>query len=138
MRMVWGIGCGIALIVLAFGALTWAALEMQEVVVVRTGGADGTVRETRIWIAEEDGSWMLEAASAESPWYRDVLATPTVEIVRGGRTVQARVTPEPGEAGHRRIRRLFREKYGLADVWIGLIQDGSGSILIRVEPVAEG
>ena len=135
--MVWGIVGGIALIVLAFGALTWAALEMQEVVVIRTGSADGSVRETRIWIADEDGSWWLEAASAESPWYRDVLANPSVEIVREGRMLRASVIPEPGEDGHRKIRRLFRQKYGLADAWIGLIQDVSGSILIRVEPVAE-
>jgi hypothetical protein len=97
MRTVWRIVGGIALIVLVFGALTWAALEMQE----------------------------------------DLLANPSVEIVRGGRTVRASAIPEPGEEGHRRIRRLFRQKYGLADVWIGLIQDGSGSILVRVEPVAE-
>ena len=137
MRMAWRIVGGIALIVLAFGALTWAALEMQEVVVIRTSSADGTLRQTRIWIAEEDGFWWLEAASAESHWYRDVLANPSVEIVRGGQTVQASVTPEPGEEGHRKIRRLFRQKYGLADVWIDLIQDGSASILIRAEPVAE-
>jgi hypothetical protein len=137
MRLVWGIVGGIALTLLVLGALTWAALEMQEVVVIRTGSPDGTVRETRIWIADEDGSWWLEAASAESPWYRDVLANRSVEIVRGGRTVEASVTPVPGEDGHRKIRRLFRQKYGLADLWIGLIQDGSGSILIRAEPVAE-
>jgi hypothetical protein len=137
MRLVWWIVGGIALVVLVFGALTWAALEMQEVVVIRTDSADGTIRETRIWIADEDGFWWLEAASAESPWYQDVLVNPSVEIVRGGRTVRARVVPEPGEDGHRKIRRLFRQKYGLADVWIGLIQDGSGSILIRAEPVAE-
>jgi hypothetical protein len=65
-----------------------------------------------------------------------VLANPDVEIVRGGRTVRARLTPEPGEDGHRKIRRLFRQKYGLTEEWIGLIQDGSGSILIRAEPVS--
>ena len=137
MKIIWGMLGGVALIAVAFGALTWAALEMQEVVVIRTEGADGTRRETRIWIADEGGFWWLEAASAESPWYRDVLVNPGVEIVRGARTVQARVTPEPGEDGHRKIRRLFRQKYGLADVWVGLIQDGSGSILVRAEPMGE-
>jgi hypothetical protein len=53
------------------------------------------------------------------------------------RPARASAIPEPGEEGHRKIRRLFRQKYGLADAWSGLIQDGSGSILVRVEPGAE-
>ena len=127
----------LALLALLFGALTWTALELREVVVIRTRGNDGSLRETRIWIAEEDGSWWLEAASPESAWYRDVIIEPRVEIVRGDRAVPARVTPIPGPEGHRKIRRLFRQKYGLADAWIGLIQDGSRSIAVRAEPFAE-
>ena len=137
MRIVQGLIAGIALLALAFGALTWAALELREVVVIRTREGDGSVRETRIWIAEEKGSWWLEAASAESPWYRDVIANPRVQIVRGGRAVPAHLTPLPGPDGQRKIRRLFRQKYGLADVWIGLIQDGSRSVAVRAEPLAQ-
>jgi hypothetical protein len=52
-----------------------------------------------------------------------------------GRPFHARLIPEPGEDGHRKSRRLFPEKYGLAHVWIAMIQDGSGSILVRAEPL---
>ncbi len=44
--------------------------------------------------------------------------------------------PKPGAAGHRLIRSLLREKYGWADVWVGLIQDTSQSIAVRLLPEA--
>jgi len=125
---------GITLLVVAFGALTWLALESREVVVIRTRRHDGGVRETRIWIADAEKGWWLEAASPESDWYRDVLADPRIEIVRGGRTVPLLAKPVPGEEGHRKIRRLLRQKYGLADMWIAMIQDGSRSVLVTVKP----
>jgi len=129
------LGGGLGLLALLFAGLTLAALELQEVVVIRTRANDGSTRETRIWIAEEADFWMLEAASPESPWYGDILESPRVEIVRGDRVIPARLTPAPGPEGHLKIRELLRRKYGLADVWIGLIQDGSQSILVRAEPL---
>jgi hypothetical protein len=132
----WAIAA-ITLLVVAFSALTWLALESREVVVIRTRQPDGGVRETRIWIAEAEGAWWLEAASPESDWYQDVLADPRIEIVRAGRTVPLLATPIPGEEGHLKIRRLLRQKYGLADVWIAMIQDGSRSVLVAVRPADE-
>ena len=124
----------ITLLVVAFGALTWLALESREVVLIRTRQSDGGVRETRIWIADAEGAWWLEAASPESDWYQDVLADPRIEIVRAGRTVPLLAAPVPGEEGHAKIRRLLRQKYGLADLWIAMIQDGSRSVLVAVTP----
>ncbi len=129
---------GIALLVVAFSALTWLALESREVVVIRTHRDDGGIRETRIWIADAEGAWWLEAASPESEWYRDILADPRVEVIRGGRTVPLLATPLPGEEGHEKIRRLLRQKYGLADLWIAMIQDGSASVLVSVKPAGGG
>ena len=42
--------------------------------------------------------------------------------------------PVPGDAGHRRIRRLLAEKYGWADTWIGLLTDTSRSVAVRLDP----
>jgi len=47
-----------------------------------------------------------------------------------------RAEPQPNPEGHERIRRLLAEKYGWADWWVGLLQDTSGSIAIRLEPRA--
>ncbi len=137
MRTIRWLGAGIGALALVLGGLTLVALELQEVVVIRTQMNDGPARETRIWIAEEAGFWMLEAASPNSPWYRDVLADPRVEIVRGGVGVPALATPAPGLEGRRTIRRLFRQKYGIADLWISLIQDGSRSVLVRAQPLRD-
>jgi hypothetical protein len=119
----------------AFAAATGLALEAGGVAVLETRAPDGTPRTTRVWLAEEDGSLLVEAASAERPWYRDVLLDPLVSVARDGRVEAFRAVPEPGAAGHRRIREGLRARYGWRDAWVGLIQDTSGSILVRLEPV---
>jgi hypothetical protein len=137
MRTALRLCAGAALLALLFAGLTLAALESSEVVVIRTRADDGSLRETHIWIAEEGGVWMLEAASPESAWYRDLQRETRAEILRGDRVVPVRVTAQPGAEGHRRIRALFRRKYGLADRWIAFIQDGSRSVLVLAEPLPD-
>ena len=123
----------------AFGIVTWVALEGREVVVLRTHEADGTTRDTRTWIAEEDGVLFVEAAHAERPFYRQLLADPRVEVVAADGAVRAyRATPVANPDGHRHIRRLLAEKYGWADAWVGLLQDTSGSLEVRLEPASGG
>ena len=137
MRTALRLCAGAGLLALLFAGITLAALEPPEVVVIRTRADDGSLRQTHIWIAEGEGVWMLEAASPESAWYRDLLREPRAEILRGDRAVPVRLTAQPGPVGHRRIRALFRRKYGLADRWISFIQDGSRSVLVLAEPVAD-
>jgi hypothetical protein len=40
--------------------------------------------------------------------------------------------PLPNPSGHARIRMLLRRKYGWADAWVGLLQDTSESIAVRL------
>lgn len=122
---------------IAVGAVTWLALEGNEVVVLRTRAADGTVRETRTWVAEENGALFIEAAHAERPFYRHLLADPMVEVVAADGTVRAcTATVVANPDGHRHIRRLLATKYGWADAWVGLLQDTAGSIEVRLDPRA--
>jgi hypothetical protein len=125
----------LGVLVLAIGAVTWRALEGGEVVIVRTRTPDGE-HETRVWVADADGALWLEAGSPESAWYRHVLARPRVEIVRDGRAAPYRLTPLPGPEGQRRIRGLFRAKYGWADRWLAWLHDGSRSVLVRADPIS--
>ena len=115
-----------------FGLVTWHALESQEVAVLTTRTADGTARTTRVWVARREGALWIEAATPERAWYVDVLRDPRLQLQIEGRTVEARAAPVPGEDGHREIRRLLREKYGWADAWVGLLQDTSRSVAVRV------
>jgi hypothetical protein len=118
-----------------FAALTAVALESGGVAVLETRTPGGTPRTTRVWVAEEDGSLLVEAADAERPWYRDVLLDPVVSLAREGRKDAFRAVPEPGDAGHRRVRERLRARYGWRDAWVGLIQDTSQSIAVRLEPL---
>ncbi len=123
---------GLTAAVVAFGAVTLLALEGREVVVLRTRAADGTARDTRTWVADEDGAMWIECANPERPFLADVRSSPAVELRRGGRwrPCEATVASEPD--GHRRIRRLLAAKYGWADTWIGLLADTSRSLAIRL------
>ena len=124
----------VLLAALAFGGLTLYALEGQEVVVVRTHAPDGSLRETRTWVADDDGALWIEAAFVERPFYQQLLADPSVEIVRDGVTRRGRAVLVPNPDGHRHVRALLASKYGWADCWVGWLQDTSRSVAVRIEP----
>jgi hypothetical protein len=120
---------------LAFSALTIYALEGREVVVLRTRGVDGSPRATRTWVADDGGAVWIEAAFPERPFFQQLRANPDVELERGGVMRRYRAVPVPNPAGHEHVRQLLAEKYGWADWWVGLLQDTSGSVGVRLEPV---
>jgi hypothetical protein len=118
------------------GGVTWLALEGGEVAVLRTRAVDGRFDATRVWIAEEGAAAWIEAATPERPWYQSLRMHPEVEVVRADGVVSRyRAVPEPGEEGRARVRSLLRAKYGWADWWVGLLQDVSGSVAVRLEPL---
>lgn len=127
------LGTAVAAVV-AFGLVTLVALEGVEVVELRTRDGAGAVRTTRVWIADADGASWVESATPDRPFLQDIAADPAVDLVRGGRVLAMHAVPEPGVAGHERIRRLLAAKYGWADVWIGLLADTSQSVAIRLSP----
>jgi hypothetical protein len=118
----------------SFAAITMIALEGREVVVLRTSDGAGATRETRAWIADEDGHAWVESANPERPFFQHILARPEIEVVRGGEVLELRAVPLPPEVGHPLIRRMLAEKYGWADTWIGLIADTSQSTAVRLDP----
>ncbi len=124
----------IAVIAVAAGAITWWALEGHEVVVIHTVSAGGSSHATRVWIADERGFSWIEAATPERPFYRDLLTNPRVELDRHGQRSRYLAEPVPNPDGHRQIRQLLAAKYGIADCWIGLLQDTSRSLAIRLQP----
>jgi hypothetical protein len=126
----------VVLLAVGFAAITLTALESNEVVVVRTHDAAGGTRDTRVWVADQEGALWVEAATPERDFYRDLLAQPNAELVRGQQTLRVVAHPEPGFAGHQRIRALLAAKYGWADQWVALLQDTSRSVAVRFDPVA--
>jgi hypothetical protein len=117
----------------AFGALTLAALEGGEVVVLRTFGPQAETRQTRTWVADADGSAWIEAANASRPLLAHIRANPEVELFRGGVVRQCHALSVANPDGHEHIRCLLAQKYGWADRWVGLLTDTSGSVAIRLD-----
>jgi len=129
-----GLGIGIAAaLALAFGAVTFVALEGREVVVLHTRTADGPPHATRTWIADADGAAWVEAANPERPFLHDLTREPTLTLDRHGRPRQCRATIAPNPEGHDRIRDLLATKYGWADCWIALVADTERSLAVRLE-----
>lgn len=126
------IGVALAGLGLALGVVTFWALEGDEVVVLRTQGRDGRPRETRTWIADDEGGAWIEAAAPERPFLRDVLENPAVDLRRDGRWRRCRAEPEGNPAGHERIRSLLAAKYGWKDRWIALLSDTRRSLALRL------
>ena len=126
----------LALLALAtlFALVTLAALEGQEVVVLRTSDAQDHARETRTWIADHEAFLWIEAANPEREFYHHIVANPEVELRRDGEWQRYEAVPIATREGHDLVRRLLSRKYGWADRWVGLIADTSRSIAIRLEP----
>jgi hypothetical protein len=99
-------------------------------------GDRGSPRETRVWIVDEGDHAWIEAATPERDFYRDLLAHPEAELVRGGAISRVRAEPVPGPEPHGHLRALLRAKYGLADWWVGLLQDTSRSVAVRIAPAS--
>lgn len=125
---------GAAVLAVAFGATTLVALEGKDVAVLHTRDDTGGARRTRVWVAESDGALWVEAATPERGFYRDLLLRPELDVEHGGRAQRMIARPEPGDAGHERIRTMLRDKYGWADRWVALLQDTSRSVAVRLDP----
>ena len=132
------IGLSVFTVVALFACITMFALEGQDVAVLRTHTETGVIYETRVWLAEVDGSVWVEAATPEREFYQHILQRPDVEVFRAGKIEQYTATVHPGETGHAKIRHLLREKYGWADWWVGLLQDTSQSVAVQLTLVREG
>lgn len=127
----------ISVLIAAFGASSWWALESGGVAVIETRTPEGKVRSTHVWYTEPDGELWLEAGTPENAWFLDVQRNPVLRFGVNGRSARYIARPLDDPAGHRRIRSLIRDKYGFRDRWVGLIVDTSRSIAVQLSPVEE-
>jgi hypothetical protein len=124
------------LVVSALGAaVTWYALEGHDVANLRTTRGDGDWRQTHVWVVEEGESLWIEAATPERAWLRDIESNPLVEVERAGSVASYRASPAPGTTARDQLRAALRAKYGWADVWVGLFQNTSRAVAVRLDPI---
>jgi hypothetical protein len=122
------------MLVTVVSAVTWIALEMGEVVVLRTLTPEGDARRTRVWLADEQGSLWIEAGHPAREFLADIRREPNVEIERGDSVQPYRAHPREDPQSRDKVRALMREKYGWADRWVAALFDTARSIAIRLEP----
>jgi F420H(2)-dependent quinone reductase len=124
--------------VLLFVGLVYLVSESgTEVVTLRTVDAGGSPVETRVWVVDDDGYAWLRAGLPTVGWLARIEAHPEVEVQRGGRWARFRAVPVHDPAVRDRIHAVIREKYGLPDRFISMIRDGTKSVPIRLEPLAD-
>lgn len=115
MRKVLIILVSVIAIVLALVLTHFTVIELgREVVTLRTEGAAGAWKETRLWVVDYDGDPWLHSAGEE--WQQRFEENPVVELVRNGEIETYRA--EPDRSAHAAIDNALREKYGLADRWV--------------------
>ncbi len=127
----------VAIMVAAFSATTWWALESGDVAVIETRTPEGTVRSTHVWYTEPNEELWLEAGTPENAWFQDVQKNAAVTFKASGRSARYLARPVDHPSGHTRIRALIRDKYGFRDRWVGLIVDTSRSVAVHLSPAEE-
>ncbi len=105
----------------------------EEIVVLRTSGADGSPASTRLWVVEDAGFPWLRAGDSGSGWLQRIENEPQVVVTRGDQDIEYLAIPVRDPAMRDRIHSLMREKYGLADRVVSLLGDRSQSVPVRLE-----
>jgi hypothetical protein len=127
-----GIALGALLVVVAlFFGLVFGASESGEVVVLRTSDDAGAVRETRLWVVEDQGAEWLRAGNPEVGWFVRLRARPEVEVERAGLARRVRAVPVP--EARDRINDLMQAKYGWADSVVCLLASREIKIPVRLD-----
>ena len=127
--ILWILGGLLALIV-AFGALQYAASERVEVVELHTLNDEGEQISTRLWIVDHDGHPYLRGDTG-SGWFTRLRASDVISVTRNGDTVSYsyRIRNENLET----VNRLMREKYTWGDQLVSMFGgDGSQSNAIEL------
>ena len=117
---------------LLVGAILLAS-ESGEVVVLTTTDAEGSVRETRLWVVEHDGALWLRAGVPDSAWLQRLRRDPEVRLERAGIVDRYRALPSDDAGLRAAINSEIAEKYGWAESLIALTRDGSSSVPVRLE-----
>jgi hypothetical protein len=121
-----------AFVLLGLG--TYLAGERTEVAVLRTYEADGTPRDTKMWVVDYDGNPYVRIGRPGRGWGERLKANPKVELMRGGGARSPRtgaIVADPDTV--RAVEQAFRDKYGWVDWWFGLVVR-KNSDTVRLDP----
>jgi hypothetical protein len=127
------IALSILALLVVVGLATYIAGEVIETVVVRTRDANGVVYDSKVWVADVDGTPWVRVGRAGRAWGERLRADPRVELVRAGVTTPRIAVIDTSDAAHARVDAAFAEKYGVVDWWYGVIVR-KNPIPVRLDP----
>jgi hypothetical protein len=123
----------LVVVILIIVGLQMFASETGEVVVITTVDAENTPQRTRVWVVDRDGEQWLRAGSEQAGWFKRMLVSPRIDVLRNGVQASYTVVPVPEETPA--INALMAEKYGWADAYVGALFSRNHAVAIRLEPV---
>ena len=131
------LACGSLPVAPASAPATAAELAADDVVTIVTHKADGSERDTKVWIVEVDSTAYMIAGgtlvTGASRWADDVRHHPNASLVAGG--LAHRLTADVVDDSEllARVRKAMRQKYGWQDRFAWVFASRS-PILVRLQP----
>jgi hypothetical protein len=108
-----------ALVLLGLG--TYLAGERTEVAVLRTYEADGTPRDTKMWVVDYEGRPYVRVGRPGRGWGERLKANPKAELTRAGVTSPRVAVTISDDTTRVSVERAFADKYGWVDAWYGVV-----------------
>jgi len=109
----------------------WDDYASVEEVEALTTDADGSARETTIWLVVVDGKGYIRTGSTK--WGDNVVRDPAIAIRVEGREIPVRVQFIEDEALRERVIAAFRAKYGWPDGALNFVR-GSHPKIMQLDP----
>ena len=110
----------------------WNAVAAEQTVVILTVEADGSPRETTVWLVVVDGQGYIRTGNTH--WHANIVREPQIAVRVAGaeHAVTAdHVTDEPLRA---RIEKAFNDKYGFSDTFVGWFTDRENANILALVP----
>jgi hypothetical protein len=105
----------------------WAALDAEDTVVVVTADADGSARETTVWLAVLDGAGYVRTGSTR--WGDNAVRDGELVLRAQGASYPLRVELVEDDALRQRIADAFRAKYGWTDAMLSWMRGSRPKIM---------
>ena len=113
----------------------WEALRDVGTVVVATTDADGSARETTVWLAVVDGAGYVRTGGTR--WGENAVRNGELVLEVEGASYPLRVEFVEDEALRQRVTDAFRAKYGFTDAMLGWMRGSRPKIMHLVPKPGE-
>ena len=110
----------------------WASVAEVEEIETITADADGTPRETTVWLAVVDGQGYIRTSSS-STWGDNVARQPDLVVRIDGADYPVHAVFIEDDALRGRVIETFRNKYGISDGLVDVFR-GSRPRIMRLDP----